>query len=68
MRQLEWRLLEVAAKGIPLGRFYLFAMQSTLDWWTLSQELNDMGDLQRNVHWPRFLLMLPFSIGLWDGG
>ncbi|KAN0102655.1 hypothetical protein V8E51_010968 [Hyaloscypha variabilis] len=68
MRQPEWRLLEGAGKGIPLGNVYLFAMQSMLDWWTVSEDRNDMGDLQRNLHWPMFLInvaffMKCFSIG-----
>jgi hypothetical protein len=62
MRQPEWRLLEGAGKGIPLGNVYLFAMQNMLDWWTLSEDRNDMGDLQRNLHWPMFLINVAFFV------
>jgi len=62
MRQPEWRLLEGAGKGIPLGNVYLFAMQNMLDWWTLSEDRNDMGDLQRNLQWPMFLVNIAFFV------
>ena len=62
MRQLEWRLQAGTGKGIPLGNVYVFAMQSMLDWWTLSEDRNDMGDLQRNLHWPLFLVNVAFFL------
>jgi hypothetical protein len=63
MRQPEWRLQDGAGKGIPLGNVYLFAVQNMLDWWTLSEDRNDMGDLQRNLHWPMFLINVAFFVG-----
>jgi hypothetical protein len=68
MRQPEWRLLEGVGKGIPLGNVYLFGMQNMLDWWTLSEDRNDMGDLQRNLHWPMFLINVAFFVGCFDIG
>jgi hypothetical protein len=68
MRQPEWRLQEGAGKGIPLGNVYLFAVQSMLDWWTLSEDRNDMGDLQRNLHWPMFLINVAFFVGCFSLG
>jgi hypothetical protein len=63
MRQPEWRLQKGAGKGIPLGNVYLFAVQNMLDWWTVSEDRNDMGDLQRNLHWPMFLINISFFLG-----
>lgn len=63
MRQSEWRLQEDVAIGISLGNVYIFAMQSMLEWWTLSEDRNDMSDLQRNLHWPMFLLNVAFFLG-----
>jgi hypothetical protein len=37
-------------------------MQSMLDWWTVSEDRNDMGDLQRNLHWPMFLVNVAFFL------
>lgn len=62
MRQPEWRLQEGVGKGIPLGNVYVFAMQSMLDWWTVSEDRNDMSDLQRNLHWPMFLVNVAFFL------
>ena len=62
MRQPEWRLQAGLCKGIPLGNVYVFAMQSLLDWWTLSEDRNDMGDLQRSLHWPLFLANVAFFL------
>jgi hypothetical protein len=42
---------------------YLFAVQNMLDWWTVSEDRNDMGDLQRNLHWPMFLINISFFLG-----
>jgi hypothetical protein len=39
-----------------------------LDWWTLSEDRNDMGDLQRNLHWPMFLINVAFFVGCFDIG
>ncbi|KAE9365014.1 hypothetical protein N431DRAFT_430584 [Stipitochalara longipes BDJ] len=64
MRQPEWKLKRNFAKDIPLGNVYIFAMQSMLDWWTVSEDRNDMSDLQRNLHWPFFLVNLAFFIQL----
>ncbi|KAE8447850.1 hypothetical protein EG329_010079 [Mollisiaceae sp. DMI_Dod_QoI] len=62
MRQPEWRLQAGAGKGIPLGNVYVFAMQNMLDWWTLSEDRNDMADLQRNMHWPLLLVNCAFFL------
>ncbi|CZR54657.1 uncharacterized protein PAC_04541 [Phialocephala subalpina] len=62
MRQPEWRLQTGAGKGIPLGNVYVFAMQSMLDWWILSEDRNDMADLQRNLHWPMLLVNCAFFL------
>ncbi|KAF8850261.1 hypothetical protein BDZ45DRAFT_679899 [Acephala macrosclerotiorum] len=62
MRQPEWRLQAGAGKGIPLGNVYVFAMQSMLDWWTLSEDRNDMVDLQKNLHWPMLLVNCAFFL------
>jgi hypothetical protein len=63
MRQPEWRLQAGVGNGIPLGNVYLFAVQNMLDWWTVSEDRNDMGDLQRNLHWPMFLINVAFFVG-----
>lgn len=62
MRQPTWTLTKDLGTDIPLGNVYIFAIQSMLDWWTLSEDRNDMGDLQRNLHWPMFLLNLGFFL------
>ena len=62
MRQPQWRLQAGVAKGIPLGNVYVFAMQSVLDWWTLSEDRNDMDGLQRNFQWPLFLVNVAFFL------
>lgn len=62
MRQPQWRLQAGVAKGIPLGNVYVFAMQSVLDWWTLSEDRNDMDGLQRNFQWPLFLVNVTFFL------
>lgn len=64
MRQPEWRLNPNFGKGIPLGNVYVFGVQNMMDWWTLSEDRNDMGDLQRNLHWPMFLVNVGFFLGL----
>lgn len=65
MRQPEWRLTHPGfGKGIPLGNVYIFSIQSMMDWWTLSEDRNDMGDLQRNLHWPMFLVNVAFFVEL----
>lgn len=65
MRQPEWRLTHPElGKGIPLGNVYIFSIQSMMDWWTLSEDRNDMGDLQRNLHWPMFLVNVAFFVEL----
>ena len=35
-----------------------------LDWWTLSEDRNDLGDLQKNLHWAFFLVNVAFFIQL----
>ncbi|KAF4628697.1 hypothetical protein G7Y89_g9449 [Cudoniella acicularis] len=62
MRQPEWKLERGFPEGIPLGNVYIFAMQSMLEWWTLSEDRNDLGDLQSNFHWPIFLINTAFFI------
>ncbi|MGK2896122.1 MAG: hypothetical protein ACSLEY_00765, partial [Candidatus Saccharimonadales bacterium] len=54
--------------GIPLGNVYVFSIQSMTDWWTLSEDRNDLGDLQRNLHWPMFLLNVAFFVRLLEIG
>ncbi|KUJ14236.1 uncharacterized protein LY89DRAFT_649943 [Mollisia scopiformis] len=62
MRQLEWCLQTGVGKGIPLGNVYVFAMQSMLDWWTVSEDRNDMADLQKNLYWPMLLVNCAFFL------
>jgi hypothetical protein len=64
MRQPEWKLDKTFGKGIPLGNVYIFSIQSMMDWWTLSEDRNDLGDLQRNLHWPMFLINVAFFMQL----
>ncbi|KAH6674700.1 hypothetical protein B0J14DRAFT_479030 [Halenospora varia] len=68
MRQPEWRLDREFPKGMPLGNVYIFAMQSMLTWWTLSEDRNDMGNLQTNLHWPFVLINMAFFILLLESG
>lgn len=64
MRQPAWTLTKDLGTDIPLGNVYIFAIQSMLDWWTLSEDRNDMGDLQKNLHWPMFLVNVGFFLEL----
>jgi hypothetical protein len=69
MRQPEWRLTHPGfGKGIPFGNVYIFSIQSMMDWWTLSEDRNDMGDLQRNLVWPMFLVNVAFFVELLKTG
>jgi hypothetical protein len=68
MRQPAWTLTAGAATDIPLGNVYVFAMQSMLDWWTLSEDRNGMGDLQKNLHWPMFLINAGFYLEVFSIG
>ncbi|KAH8660953.1 hypothetical protein BGZ60DRAFT_566618 [Tricladium varicosporioides] len=68
LRQPEWKLDCDFPKGIPLGNVYIFAMQSMLTWWTLSEDRNDMGNLQSNLHWPFILVNMAFFILLMESG
>lgn len=63
MRQPEWVLTHSEfGKGIPLGNVYILSIQSMMDWWTLSEDRNDMGDIQKNLHWSMFLVNVAFFL------
>lgn len=64
LRQPEWTFDPGRGKDIPLGNVYIVPMQSMLDWWTLSEDRNDMGDLQKNLQWSMFLINVAFFIEL----
>ena len=65
MRQPEWRLDHPGfGRGIPLGNVYIFSIQSMMDWWTLSEDRNDFGDLQKNLQWPLFFINVAFFLEL----
>ncbi|KAI9859760.1 MAG: hypothetical protein M1813_006477 [Trichoglossum hirsutum] len=68
MRQPQWMVenAELGHGAIPLGGVYIFGISSMMDWWTVSEDRNDMGDLQRNLQWPLLLLNLAFFLALLD--
>jgi len=67
MRQPEWMLgLPGFGNGIPVGNVYFPSIQSIMDWWTLSEDRNDLCDLQKNLHWPFVLINTTFFIQLFD--
>jgi hypothetical protein len=66
MRQPEWILDDYAefAKGIPLGNVHIPGINSIIDWWTVSEDRNDLGDLGRNLQWTFSLVNIAFFLAL----
>ncbi|KAI9771205.1 MAG: hypothetical protein M1839_002864 [Geoglossum umbratile] len=66
MRQPQWMVAypELGEGVIPIGNVYIFSISSMMDWWTVSEDRNDMGDLQRNLHWPLLLINIAFYVCL----
>ncbi|KAH0563337.1 hypothetical protein GP486_002099 [Trichoglossum hirsutum] len=66
MRQPQWMVEnpEMGGGAVPLGNVYIFSVNSMMDWWTVSEDRNDLGDLQRNLQWPFVLVNLAFFIAL----
>lgn len=65
MRQPEWFLEDAEiGKGIPIGDVYVSSITSIMDWWSLSEDRNDFGDLQKNMQWCFVLINAAFFISL----
>jgi hypothetical protein len=66
MRQPQWMVNnhELGDIIIPIGNVHIFAISSMMTWWTISEDRNDMGDLQSNLHWPFLLINTAFYISL----
>jgi hypothetical protein len=66
MRQPQWMVVNSEFGGgvIPIGNVYIFSINSMMDWWTVSEDRNDMGDIQRNLHWPFLLINIAFYVSL----
>lgn len=67
MRQAEWSINYPEfgeGEGLDLGKVYIFSINSVMDWWTLSEDRNDLGDLARNLQWGFVLINTAFFIAL----
>jgi hypothetical protein len=66
MRQPQWMVdnVELGGDTIPIGNVHIPSINSMVDWWTLSEDRNDLGDLQKNLHWPLLLVNTAFFIAL----
>ncbi|OCL09531.1 hypothetical protein AOQ84DRAFT_404329 [Glonium stellatum] len=70
MRQPQWAVThsDLGKDSIPLGQVYISQLSSIIDWWTLSEDRNDRGDLQKNLQWCMFFVNMSFFLALMDTG
>ncbi|KAH6710772.1 hypothetical protein BKA61DRAFT_612385 [Leptodontidium sp. MPI-SDFR-AT-0119] len=64
MRQPEWVLDKPGFGPMPLGQVYVLAIDGMIDWWTMSEDRNDMSDLQKNLQWCFVLINISFFLSL----
>jgi hypothetical protein len=70
MRQPQWVQINTATPlSMPVGNVHIPSLGSMMNWWTVSEDRNDMGDLQSNLQWAFLLVNLAFFVKLLkDGG
>lgn len=70
MRQPQWAQMNTSSPlSMPVGTVHIPSLTSMMNWWTVSEDRNDMGDLQTNLQWAFLLVNLAFFIKLMkDGG
>ena len=64
MRQPEWVLDKPGFGPVPLGQVYVLAIDGMINWWTVSEDRNDMSDLQKNLQWCFMLINISFFLSL----
>jgi hypothetical protein len=70
MRQPQWVQMNTTSPfSMPVGSVHIPTLGSMMNWWTVSEDRNDMGNLQRNLQWAFLLVNLAFFVKLLkDGG
>jgi hypothetical protein len=66
MRQPEWVLDKANFGPVPLGKVYVLAIDGMISWWTVSEDRNEMSDLQKNLQWCFMLINISFFLSLLD--
>ncbi|KAH0539048.1 hypothetical protein FGG08_004394 [Glutinoglossum americanum] len=66
MRQPQWMVdsEELKRGALPIGNVHIPSINSMIDWWTISEDRNEMVDLQKNLHWSLLLINISFYISL----
>ena len=66
MRQPEWYITrpDLSQDALQLGSQHVPAISSVVDWWTLSEDRNDLYDLARNLQAAFFLINIAFFLAL----
>ena len=69
MRQPQWALMNPTfSLSVPVGNVHIPSLSSMMNWWTVSEDRNDMGDLQTNLQWALLLVNLAFFVKLLKEG
>ena len=69
MRQPQWVQINTATPlSMPVGTVHIPSLGSMMNWWTVSEDRNDMGDLQTNLQWAFLLVNLAFFVKLLKEG
>lgn len=68
MRQPQWLLTHPSPLAIPIGNVHIPSLNSVKNWWTLSEDRNDMGDLQNHLQWAFLLVNVAFFLTLLRDG
>jgi len=69
MRQPRWVQMNAASPlSMPIGTVHTPSLTSMMNWWTVSEDRNDMGDLQANLQWAFLLVNLAFFVKLLKEG
>jgi len=66
MRQPEWVIDKANFGPVPLGKVYVLAIDGMMNWWTVSEDRNEMADLQKNLQWCFILINISFFLLLID--
>ncbi|KAH9477754.1 hypothetical protein JR316_0009982 [Psilocybe cubensis] len=68
MRQPRWMVEheEMKSRGMPLGNVYIFSINSMMNWWTISEDRNDMADFQKHLNWPMLLVNVAFFMSIFS--
>lgn len=66
MRQPKWMVKyeEMKSGSIPLGNVHIFSINSMMNWWTISEDRNDMADIQKHLNWPMLLVNVAFFMSI----